>query len=149
MHRTESLSRYMHRQYSGCVQVVRASRRIGDKSTKRWSSNFYKKGRIAAAYGHFSHVRQVAPICTPSRCSMAHPRPQPIRHVDRFSGFCKAHDRDRQTDRSRHRQYLQSIRPNYGRPIEQGRPLYFCPVVSSIFFFFFLLSNRKSHSNRK
>jgi len=24
---------------------------------------------------------------------------------------------------------------NYGRPMEQGRPLYFCPVVSSIFFF--------------
>jgi len=108
-----------------------------------------QKGRIAAAYGRFSHVRQVAPICTPSRCSMAHPCPQPIRHVDRFSGFCKAHDRDRQTDRSRHRQSIQSTRPNYGRPIKQGRPLYFCPVVSSIFFFFFLLSNRKSHSNRK
>ena len=28
---------------------------------------------------------------------------------------------------------------NYGRPMEYGRPLYFSPVVSSIFFFFLLL----------
>ena len=27
-----------------------------------------------------------------------HPSPQPKRHVDRFSRFCRAHDRDRQTD---------------------------------------------------
>jgi len=35
----------------------------------------------------------------------------------------------------------------YGRPMEQGRPLYFCPVVSSIFFFFSLpnLSRRRLH----
>ena len=25
----------------------------------------------------------------------------------------------------------------YGLPMEQGRPLYFCPVISSLFFFFF------------
>jgi len=29
----------------------------------------------------------------------AHPSPQPEQHVDRFSRFCRAHDRDRQTDR--------------------------------------------------
>ena len=29
----------------------------------------------------------------------AHPSPHPKRHVDRFSGFCRAHDRDRPTDR--------------------------------------------------
>jgi len=32
----------------------------------------------------------------------AHPSPQPKRHLDRFSGFCRAHDRDRQTDRPRY-----------------------------------------------
>jgi len=29
----------------------------------------------------------------------------------------------------------------YGRPMEQGRPLYFCPVISFFFFFFFSLPN--------
>ena len=29
----------------------------------------------------------------------AHPSPHPKRHLDRFSRFCRAHDRDRQTDR--------------------------------------------------
>jgi len=29
----------------------------------------------------------------------AHPSPHPKRHVDRFSCFCRAHDRDRPTDR--------------------------------------------------
>jgi len=28
--------------------------------------------------------------------------------------------------------------PSYGRPVEQGRPLYFCLVVSSFFLSFFL-----------
>ena len=30
----------------------------------------------------------------------------------------------------------------YGRPMQQGRPLYFCPVVSSSFFFFFFFFPR-------
>ena len=35
----------------------------------------------------------------------AHPSPQPKEHLDRFSRFCTAHDRDRQTaDRSTDRQ---------------------------------------------
>ena len=29
----------------------------------------------------------------------AHPSPHPKRHLDRISRFCRAHDRDRQTDR--------------------------------------------------
>ena len=30
---------------------------------------------------------------------LAHPSPHPKRHLDRFSRFCRAHDRDRPTDR--------------------------------------------------
>jgi len=33
--------------------------------------------------------------------SLDQPSPQPKRHLDRFSRFCTAHDRDRQTDRRR------------------------------------------------
>ena len=32
----------------------------------------------------------------------ANPTPQPKRHLDRFSRFCRAHDRNRQTDRTDH-----------------------------------------------
>jgi len=32
--------------------------------------------------------------------------------------------------------------PYYGRPMEYGRPLYFCPVVSFFFFFFFFFIPR-------
>jgi len=34
--------------------------------------------------------------------SLAHLSPQPKRHLDRFIPFCRAHDRDRQTDRPRY-----------------------------------------------
>jgi len=34
----------------------------------------------------------------------AHSSPQPKRHLDRFSRFCRVHDRDRQTDRPTDRQ---------------------------------------------
>ena len=34
-----------------------------------------------------------------AHASLGHPSPQPKRHLDRFSRFCRAHDRDRQTDR--------------------------------------------------
>jgi len=45
--------------------------------------------------------RPVAPVCTPSITYgfWAHPSPQPKRHVDRFSRFCRAHNRDRPTGR--------------------------------------------------
>jgi len=40
----------------------------------------------------------------------AHQIPQPKPHLDRFSGFCRAHDRDRQTDRQT--TLLGAMRPN-------------------------------------
>jgi len=33
---------------------------------------------------------------------------------------------------------MQFPQSSYGRPMQQGRPLYFCPVVSSSFFIFYL-----------
>jgi len=49
-------------------------------------------------------VQLYAPGCSnvyPSSntCSLDHSSPQPKRHLDRFSRFCRAHNRDRQTDR--------------------------------------------------
>ena len=49
-------------------------------------------GRIAAAHGRFSGIRQVTPVCT--RLIMllwAHRSSNPKRHLDRFSHFCTAH----------------------------------------------------------
>jgi len=57
--------------------------------------------RIAAAHERFSGICQVAPVChvPPSiHASLAHLSPQPKRHVDRFSCFCRADYCDRQTD---------------------------------------------------
>ena len=52
-------------------------------------------GRIAAAHGRFGGIRQVAPVCTLPRASLAHPSPNPKRHLDRFSCFfCTAHGRE-------------------------------------------------------
>jgi len=61
------------------------------------------KGRIAAAHGRFYCIRHVVPMCTPPNtlglhASLGHPSPQPKRHLDRFSRFCRVHDRDRQTE---------------------------------------------------
>ena len=42
--------------------------------------------------------------------SWAHPSPQPKRHLHRLIGFCRAHDRDRQTDK-------QTNRPRYSRTL--------------------------------
>jgi len=36
-----------------------------------------------------------------TRGSLVHPSPQPKRQVDQFSCFCRAHDRDRYSDRQR------------------------------------------------
>ena len=59
------------------------------------------KGRIAAAHGRFSRIRQVAPMFTSTYYMLpwAHPSPCPKRHLDWFSRFCSAHDRDRPTNR--------------------------------------------------
>jgi len=49
----------------------------------------------------FNLIRQVAPMYTPSNTwfpgSISSSRPK--QHLDRFSRFCRAHDRDRPTDR--------------------------------------------------
>ena len=53
-------------------------------------------GRIAAAYGRFSGIRQVAPVCTPTQYMLpwALPSPNTKRHLDRLSHFCTAHGRE-------------------------------------------------------
>jgi len=65
--------------------------------------------------------------------------PQAKRHLDRFSGFCRAHDRDKQTDRQRdeplysvcnNRPHLRStaMRPNNYR-LHDGRRLQFVALL--------------------
>ena len=65
--------------------------------------------RIAAAHERFSGICQVAPVChvPPSiHASLAHLSPQPKRHVDRFSCFCTALSRYRQTNKQTDRQTM-------------------------------------------
>ena len=51
-------------------------------------------GRIAAAHGRFNGIRQVAPACTRhNNASLAQSSPNPKRHLDRFSHFCRAHNK--------------------------------------------------------
>ena len=59
--------------------------------TLQWAAHFPL--RLA----HYSHrgIRTPAQYMAP----WAHPSPQPKRHLDRFSCFCRADDRDRPTDR--------------------------------------------------
>ena len=62
-------------------------------------------GRIAAAHGPFSRIRQVATMCIPPNTWLVpwtRPSPHPKRHLDRFSHACRTHDRDRPTDRPRY-----------------------------------------------
>jgi len=80
----------------------------------------------------FARWRQCAPM--KRMLPWAHPTLQPKPHVDRFVRF------------------LHSSRPCrrtwcafYGRPMDQGRPLYFCTVVS---FFLFLSPSFLAHSQR-
>ena len=57
------------------------------------------KGRIAIL-SHPSRRRMDAPDLDPHliMLSWAHPGNHPTRHLDRFSHFCRAHERDQQTD---------------------------------------------------
>ena len=41
--------------------------------------------------------------------------------------------------------YQISMTTCYGRPVEKGRPLYFCPVVSSCIFVYLFTSPNLSH----
>jgi len=50
--------------------------------------------KIAFAWGIWTPIQYMVPL--------AHPSPQQKRHLDQFSSFCKAHNRDRPTDRSRY-----------------------------------------------
>jgi len=68
------------------------------------------QGRIAAAHGRFNCIHQVLPMRTfiHIHAPWNHPSPQPKRHLDRFSRFCRADDRDmwqtdRPTDRPRYK----------------------------------------------
>jgi len=53
---------------------------------RTWTVQSYSPG-FATAHNHL--------IMSP----WAHPSPHPKQHIDRFSRLCRAHDRDRQTDR--------------------------------------------------
>jgi len=81
------------------------------------------KGRIAAAHGRYflyfimgrRFPLKVAPYHEETwtdiqhMVSWANPSPQPKRYLDRFSRFCGAHDRKKQTDRLC---YIGNNRPN-------------------------------------
>ena len=71
-----------------------------DDDDHEWSSNFDKKGRIAGAkwtvQSHLPGGVNVRPHLTPAFLDPSESIFQ--RHLDRFSRFCWAHDRDRQTD---------------------------------------------------
>ena len=62
-----------------------------------WSVQSYSLGD-ASVHPYLTHA------------SLDHPSPQPKRHLDRFSGFSRAHDRDRPTHRQTDRQ---TDRPRY------------------------------------
>ena len=66
------------------------------------------QGRINAAHGRFIRIRQVAPMCSVQlhlmHVSLGPAESTPKRHLDEFSFFCSAHDRDSQTDRQTGRQ---------------------------------------------
>ena len=76
------------------------------------------KGRIAAAHRRYIPSTTCRPPPQNQNCPFswgiwtpinyivpwAHPSPQPKWHLDQFSRFCRAHDRDRQTDGQRDRQ---------------------------------------------
>jgi len=47
--------------------------------------------KITHPHGELDPIQYMVPL--------AHSSSQPKRHVDRFSRFCRAHDRDRETDR--------------------------------------------------
>jgi len=46
------------------LSTTRLQQQLADAGNKTCQSNF-TKGRIAAAHGRFSHIRQVAPMFTP------------------------------------------------------------------------------------
>jgi len=58
------------------------------------------QGRIAAAHGRLNGIRQVAPpMCTHLiHGSVDRPESTSKPHLDRFSRFCRAHDRDKPTN---------------------------------------------------
>jgi len=55
----------------------------------------WQKGRIAAAHGRFTRIRQLAPMCALSNMWILGSTQVHIhrRHLDRFSRFCTAHGR--------------------------------------------------------
>jgi len=94
------------------------------------AKNNLTKGRIAAAHGRYFLYFTVGRPSPPQNCplpvrdldphvihgSMDHPNPRSKRHLDRFSRFCRAHDRNRHTDRPTDRQtYRATLSVSIGR----------------------------------